>query len=57
MDILQDKSDLEVLQSLLAEIAKATNELKCARSDLSKASGRLSFALACVNELLDREEI
>ena len=56
MDILKTKNDLELLQSLLAEVAKSTNELKCARSDLTKAQGRLAFALACINDLLDREE-
>jgi hypothetical protein len=54
MHILQDKSDQELHQSLLAEIAKSTNELKCARADIEKAQSRLQFCLAAVNQLLSR---
>jgi len=43
------------LRSLLAEIAKSSAELRCARADLQKVGHRLTFALVAVNELLDRE--
>jgi hypothetical protein len=55
MHILHTKSDLELYQSILAEVAKATNELKCSRQDQEKAQGRLSFCLAALNELIDRK--
>jgi len=55
MHILQTKSDLELDQSLLAEIAKATNELRCARADLEKANSRLTFCIALTNELINRK--
>lgn len=54
MDILRDKTDLEIIQSILAEIAKATNEIKCARTDLQKAQGRLAFAIAAANAMIER---
>jgi hypothetical protein len=56
MDILQNKSDLELSQSILAETAKATNELKCARNDIEKAQSRLSFVIALTNELINRKK-
>lgn len=54
MDILDQKSNNELLRSLLAELAKANNELKCARQDLDKATGRLSFVIAVTNKLINR---
>lgn len=56
MDILQNKSTNELAQSLLAEVAKASNELRCARTDLQKATSRLTFAIAAINELLARSD-
>lgn len=55
MDLLQQKTSDTLLASLIAELAKATNELKCAQSDLQKAKGRLQFAIAVTNELLNRK--
>jgi hypothetical protein len=57
MDILHTKTQDEVLRSLLAETAKAMNEIRCGRTDLQKATNRLTFAIAAINELLDRENI
>ena len=54
MDILDQKSNDELLRSVLAELAKSNNELKCARQDLEKATGRLSFAIAVANKLINR---
>jgi len=39
----------------LAEIAKANNELKCARGDIEKAQGRVKFATMLVNTLIERQ--
>lgn len=54
MDVLDSKSNKELEQSLLAEVAKASNEIKCARQDLEKASNRLSFLLVVINKLINR---
>lgn len=54
MDLLDQKTTEELEKSLLAEIAKANNELRCARSDLDKAASRLNFLLVVVNKLINR---
>ena len=56
MDLLDSKSDKELLDSLLAEIAKATNEVKCARNDLDKAQGRIKFLVVLANTLINRQK-
>ena len=56
MDVLDNKSDQELLQSLIAEIAKSTGELRCARGDLEKAQSRIKFCLVLANELLNRQK-
>jgi hypothetical protein len=56
MEILDSKTDKELNQSILAEVAKATNELRCAQADLDKAQGRLSFVLMLTNTLLKRSK-
>lgn len=55
MDILDSKTDKELLQSLIAEIAKATNEIKCARGDIDKAQGRIKFLLVVAHTLIQRQ--
>lgn len=55
MDILETKTDQELEESLLAEIAKAQNEMSCARKDLDKAQGRLKFCIMLVNTLINRQ--
>jgi hypothetical protein len=54
MDLLDQKTTDELLKSLLAETAKANNELRCAQADLQKAQNRLSFVLAVANALIKR---
>lgn len=54
MDLLKNKSDEELLQSLIAEIAKAKNELGCATQDLRKADNRLRFLIVLANTLIER---
>lgn len=56
MSIIDQKTTKELLQSLLAEVAKASNEVKCARQDLDKATNRLSFVLLVVNSMIDRQK-
>ena len=55
MDILQNKTNQELHDSLLAEIAKSSNEIKCAQRDINKAQGRLQFAVLALNELINRQ--
>jgi hypothetical protein len=55
MDVIENKSDKELLQSLLAEIAKAQNEIRCAQGDILKAQNRIRFATMLVNELIQRK--
>lgn len=56
MNILDQKTDKQLEQSLLAEVAKASNEIKCARQDLDKATSRLGFLLVVINELINRQK-
>jgi hypothetical protein len=55
MDVLDTKTDKQLLESLIAEIAKCTNELKCARGDLEKAQGRIKFLLVMAHTLINRQ--
>lgn len=55
MDIIDNKTDRELLESLLAEIAKAKNELRCARGDLDKAQSRIGFLIVLANQLISRQ--
>jgi hypothetical protein len=57
MKVIDTKTDKELIQSLLAEIAKSRNELKCARADIDKATSRVMFCIAVLNEMIDRQEI
>lgn len=56
MDILKEKNPSALLASIIAEMAKATNEIKCAKADIAKAQGRIQFCIAVANELINREE-
>ncbi len=55
MDILDSKNDKELLQSLIAESAKITNELKCAKGDIEKAQSRIRFLMVLAHTLMDRQ--
>ena len=41
--------------SMEMEIAKAQNEVKCARKDVEKASNRLAFVSSAIHNLKDRD--
>jgi len=56
MDLLDNKSDKELLESVIAEIAKATNEIKCAKGDLEKAHNRVKFLLVLTHKLINRQK-
>lgn len=55
MDILDKKTDSELLRSMVGELAKARNELDCAKGDLAKAQSRLNFLLVVANTLVQRK--
>lgn len=57
MELLDSKNRKELLQSIIAEVAKTANEVNCAAKDVAKARNRLTFLIAVANELLNREEI
>jgi len=54
MDILDKKTDEQLINSILAEIAKASNEIRCAQGDLNKAQSRLNFLVVVANKLIER---
>lgn len=56
MQIWEKHSKAEILSSITAEIAKAQNELRCARGDVEKAQGRIQFALSAVKHLTDIQD-
>lgn len=54
--IFDDKTDMEIYQSLEAETAKSLSELRCARKDLEQAEVRLRFVLTTIHHLKKRYE-
>lgn len=56
MELLKQKTDLELIKSILVESAKASNELACARRDIDKAVNRQNFILVLINELQTRQQ-
>ena len=55
MQIWDQKKITEILNSLEQEIAKAQNEIKCAKADVDKASSRIAFCLSAVHHLKNRD--
>ena len=56
MDILKDKSNQQLAETALAEIAKSKNEIQSAEADIRKAKNRLSFLIVLANEMINRKE-
>jgi len=56
-DLMDSKSDDELLRSMIAETAKAKNEIACAKKDIEKATGRLNFLVVLANKLIERRKI
>jgi hypothetical protein len=54
MDILDKKTNDELLKSILGELAKAKNELACAKGDIDKINSRIGFLLVITNTLINR---
>ena len=55
MELLDNKSDKDLLTSMLAEVAKCRNEIQCAQGDIAKAQSRLGFLLVLANTLINRQ--
>jgi len=55
--LIEDKTNLELAQSILAEVAKARNEIDCAQRDLKKAQSRISFLIVAANAMIERDKI
>ena len=55
MEVLDNKTDQELVKSIIAELAKASNEVRCAQADINKAQSRLSFVVMLANELIKRK--
>jgi hypothetical protein len=53
---LRDYSDVDLLKSLEAEVAKSLNEIKTAQGDIDKIKGRLRFALAVIHILKETKD-
>ena len=56
-DLMDNKSDDELLQSMIAEVAKANNEIACAKRDIEKATSRLNFLVVLANKLINRRKV
>lgn len=55
-DILNTKSNTELMQSIIAEVAKANNEISCAERDIKKAHSRMNFLVVIANKLIERDQ-
>jgi len=56
MDVLDNKTDEELLMAVLAEAAKSLNEIRCAQRDIDKATKRIQFLVMLANTLIDRQK-
>jgi hypothetical protein len=55
MEIWERNQTKDILKSLETELAKAQNELNCAKGDALKASNRVAFCLSAIHELKKRD--
>ena len=51
----KDLNNTQVVQTLLAETAKALNEVRHAQDDLEKVESRMKFNLAILHNLTTRD--
>jgi hypothetical protein len=56
MDIIDSKDDKEILQSMIAEAAKASAEMRDAQNDILKAKNRIKFVLMLANKMIERKK-
>ena len=55
MQIWERNTTKDILKSLESELAKAVNEVNCAKKDVDKASRRVAFCLTGLHELKNRD--
>jgi hypothetical protein len=55
MEIWKRNTSTDILKSLESELAKAVNEVNCAKKDVQKASSRIAFCLTAIHELKHRD--
>jgi hypothetical protein len=55
-DLISNKTDRELLETLLKETAKASNELTAVKNDVTKAQNRVKFSIMLINRLLERKD-
>ena len=55
MQIWERTNTKDILKSLESELAKAVNEVNCAKKDVDKASRRVAFCLTGLHELKNRD--
>lgn len=55
-DLISSKTDQQILETLLKETAKASNELNTIKQDLNKAQNRVRFSILLINRLLERKD-
>lgn len=49
--IFDTKTLPEIYDSILAEVAKASSEIRCAKNDLAQAETRMKFVIATMHYL------
>lgn len=55
MQIWDNHKTKDILKSIEQEVAKAQNELACAKGDVNKAQKRMAFALSALHNLHNRD--
>ena len=55
--IFDNKTLDEIYDSLVAESAKAVNELRCAQKDLDQATARMKFVIATLHYLKNKKDM
>jgi len=53
--IFDNHSRDDILKSLIAEVAKALAELRCAKNDIQQAENRLKFLMSAIHYIKDKE--
>lgn len=56
MQLIDQKTDQELQESLIPELAKASAEVRCMERDLAKVKSRLGFLTMIANRLTERQE-
>jgi len=53
--IFDTKTLAEIYDSIVAEVAKASAEIRCAKNDLAQAETRMKFVLATMHYLKSKD--